>query len=459
MSKTLYEHQRTALQYALRVGNPALFLEMRLGKTLVAIRRAKLVRPRQPDGLRALVAAPSSALGSWQRDLDDEGQRVVWLTGTRKKRLAALNADEPGWHLINKEGWLALREIGDVPWDVVVVDESTFIKNPRAKVTKFFMDKFRDAQVRMILTGTPAPEGEDDYYCQFKFLNGRAFGCKDYWSFRSKHMQPNFVGGWDMKWASSDWVRRQVGLMACVIKRKDVGYDEQRVYEERVFEMPKPVRKSYDLIEEKFKLTWDGKEDMKTKWTGAQWQWCRQLCGGFVEDDMVWSAKLDELLSLLKSELADEQVVVWCSYNNEVAAVEAALRKKKVPCASMTGDTKLSDRLAIRDAFQKGTHRVLVLQQAIAQTGMDLSASDTAVYYSTPVGGFARQQTEDRILSLKKVERGTPMLFIDFVVEGTVDRDVMTLLDDKSARSTVSLGRALETAMKERLKWTRNLKG
>ena len=97
--------------------------------------------------------------------------------------------------------------------------------------------------------------------------------------------------------------------------------------------------------------------------------------------------------------------------------------------------------------FQRKEVRVLVLQQATAQTGVDLSAADTAIYFSTPPGQMARVQTEDRILSLKK---SSPLLYVDLVVKGSVDEDVMELLAEKKALSDLSLGRALAAKMRER---------
>jgi len=458
MSKKLRKHQRAALRYALRVPYPALFLQMRLGKTLVAIRRCKLLKPMRSEvGLRVLVVAPSSALGSWERECKDEGENVVWLTGKRKERREQLTLLWGGYHLINKEGWIALPEIASYPWDAVILDESTFVKNPQAKVTKFFCRNFRRVPMRMILTGTPDPESPADYYCQFQFLYGRAFGCSNYWDFREQYMCPSSWGyGWEMKAGASDTIRREVGRRSCVMQRSDVGYDEQRVYERRELELPASMRKAYNELESTFALDQDD-VSISTIWKGGQYSWLRQMCGGFIDGNAVWSGKADIVTDLLTGELAREQAVIWCDFNNEVSLVCDSLLRKHVLCAPITGRTPEEERRRLVREFQDGNIRVLALQQRIAQTGMDLSAADTAIYYSTPLGGFARSQTEDRILSLEKIEAGVPMLFIDLVCKSTVDEDAMTLLDDKKLRSKTSMQRALQRALKERIQWTQKL--
>jgi len=459
MTKRLRNHQKDALRYTLNVKHPALFMQMRLGKTLVALRRLSMLQPmNELGGLRVLVVAPSSALGGWEEQGNEEGWSITWLIGNKDERRKKLTLLSEGLHLINKEGWIALPEIKDYPWDAVVADESTFLKNPSPKVTKFFIRNFRDVQMRMILTGTPNPEGAENFYCQFAFLYGMAFGCKDYWAFRMKFMQPHPAGfGWVLKPGAKDTLLREVGRRACVMRRSDVGYAEQRVYEKRTFIMPPKLRKAYDKLEKEFEIEWK-KKQISTKWTGSKYQWLRQMCGGIIDGDLVWGDKVTEVISLLQGELKNEKLVVWCNYNAEVEVLRKALDHAKISTVAMTGKTKLSDRNVIRKKFHtKKNPQVLVLQQAIAQTGMDLSKADTAIYYSTPLGGFARAQTEDRILSIEKIEKGTPMLFIDLVTEGTVDEDAMELIKDKKQNSDISYSRALGRAMKERLSWTRSM--
>ena len=63
MRRKLRPYQVDALKYA-SIQHPALFIEMRLGKTLITIRRIK----RYPDCNKVLVVAPYSALNSWKKD-------------------------------------------------------------------------------------------------------------------------------------------------------------------------------------------------------------------------------------------------------------------------------------------------------------------------------------------------------------------------------------------------------
>ena len=443
----------------MREKHPALFLEMRLGKTLIALRRCAMYAPRDSwRGLRVLVAAPISAIGAWQKEATLEGWAIIDLTGARRKRFLALGAAfsaQGPWSLrgarvlclINREGWQALPEIADMPWDAVIADESTFLKNPRAKVTRFFIKSFRSVPHRWILTGTPCPEGEEEYFCQLAFLRGGAFGFSNFYRFRLHYMEPHPSGyGWTMKNGAADHIRRTVGRTCYILRRRDAGMDREKIRERRELILSDTIRKIYDKAEEELILaTPDG--EISTKWITTAWQWLRQICGGFIDGRLSWIGKIKETLDLLLGELAKEQVVIWACYNREVAALVHALRGAKISCDWWTGEIDPQFRESKRRAVMAGHFRVLVLQQATAQTGMDLSAAGTAIYYSTPPGQLARVQTEDRILSVTKPG---PLLYIDLIVKDSVDVDVAELLEEKKLMTELSLARALRAAMQRR---------
>lgn len=77
--------------------------------------------------------------------------------------------------------------------------------------------------------------------------------------------------------------------------------------------------------------------------------------------------------------------------------------------------------------------------------GMRLDAADTAIYYSEPCSFLARQQTEDRIVSVAKK---APLLYLFLSVRDSVDEDIHFVLSQKAYRSDLTLTRALREAMR-----------
>src|SRR4051812_46336880 len=83
--RPLRRHQVPAFRYAMLERHPALFMEMRLGKCLVTIRRIQQYKPLNPQlGLKALIVTQSSAIESWIEELHKEGETdFVVLSGTK----------------------------------------------------------------------------------------------------------------------------------------------------------------------------------------------------------------------------------------------------------------------------------------------------------------------------------------------------------------------------------------
>src|SRR6476620_8990239 len=151
MAHTLFPHQEQALRYAQQRDHIALFMEMRLGKSVVAIRWA------QPFHGRRLVVAPLSTLKGWEQELRDEGETdVVWLTGiSARARASLVTTAAHRWHLINYEALRSWHDAPSIRWSCLIVDESTRIRNPKALITKMLTRKFFDVPHRAILTGLP----------------------------------------------------------------------------------------------------------------------------------------------------------------------------------------------------------------------------------------------------------------------------------------------------------------
>ena len=64
----------------------------------------------------------------------------------------------------------------------MVIDESTTIKNPKAKRTKNIMALRWRAKMRRILTGSPVTKSPLDLYSQCAFLDPALLGFKSYYA-------------------------------------------------------------------------------------------------------------------------------------------------------------------------------------------------------------------------------------------------------------------------------------
>jgi SNF2 family DNA or RNA helicase len=415
--------------------NAALFMEMRLGKTLVCIRA--LQQLDLPGNV--LVVAPMVGLWAWQRELQMEGEPFVVLRGDQQKRMDLCSSKT--WNLINYEGLRATREVLMGPlWSAIILDESRRIANPRSQITKVLQQYTKPETRKIILSGNPAPEGPHEFFEQMRFLHGRFLGCKNFWQFRYSMFSPCGPYEWVPKPTAVGRIKTAVHSSAFVLTRKQAGISNEKIYERRVVTLNKEARRAYDKVKKEFVAEWKGRE-ISTKWVPVQYMWLQQIASGFLDKQLVERSKFTELHNLLTGELQSDQVVVWFRFNAGLLEAERILHNAGIHCGKILGSVTPVNREQAIDDFRAGRTRVLLCQIKAAKEAIDLSVSSTAIYFSNSHSLDERVQSEDRILDVKKQE---PLLYIDLVTEDTVDEDIVDLLRDKKTEARFFLSKLLE---------------
>jgi SNF2 family DNA or RNA helicase len=418
-------------------------MQMRLGKTLVAIRWLQKTNPN----FRALVVAPLSVLPVWEYECSLENVPTRSLSSVKAVRQASLEPQFRGVYTVNFERLRVSPALGSLPLTHLIVDESTRIRNPQAQITKILVRYFARVPFKAILSGLPAPESMLDYYSQMQFLYGEFLGCKNYWDFRSEHfLQSGF--DWYPKPSSYTLIKTSIAEKAFTLSRKDAGLGNYKVYETRYVEMNPEQKKLTKSIEKDFSYN-DDFATINTKWMPVKFTWLARVAGGFTPDSkLISDGKINELYYLLTGELKNESVLVWFRFNSEIKAVHQYLTSKDIRSDSITGEDFPIQRRNKVQAFKEKKLDVLLLQIKCGKFGLDLSEADTSIYFSNSYDCEDRAQSEDRIINpLKK----RPLLYLDLVTRNSVDEDVLFALKGKQYSTSLFL-KALSDHWKERHK-------
>lgn len=418
MARPLLPHQRKPYSYAVENPHPALFLEMRLGKTLVTI-RALLRRGAR----RVLIAAPVSVLPTWEEECLAEGLQPRWLvSGARDSGRGA------GWFLVNPEQLRAQPALLDLPWDAMVLDESVTIKNPKAQITKLLLRKTDHIGSRWVLSGLPAPESYLDVYSQMAFLDGSFMGCGNFWIWRRRWFQLREYD-WEPNPGTRDAIKAALHERAMVLTQKQAGINVPKTYMYRVIPANAEQKRLYKRIEDDYELS----DTTMTKWSAVAHSWMCQLAGGFSEGKQIGDGKIKELLYLLQGEFAGKQVVVGFRFNIELRAVYQALRGAGIKTTWINGSVAVQERGVRKRSFQAGEYQAMLLQAECGRYGMDLSAADTLIIYSNSWSLNTRRQLEERVVHPQKK---TGVLILDLLSSLPVERGLREalLLKGLSAR-------------------------
>ncbi len=454
---TLLPHQQRALRYASARDAIALFMEMRLGKTPVAIRWTKARHAR-----RVLLVAPlSTLLGSlnWEGELRRE--QIVPVSICRLPRSKRARALRPwklvgdtlrrfwpkGWFLVNYEALRTQPEILDAPWDAIILDESTRIRSPKAQITKLLLKHTGHIEGKAVLSGLPNPEDPMDYFCQFKFLHGHFMKFDNYWAFRQAKFHTMWTSwDWQPNRGTRDAIKEYVHQHGFVLTRKDAKVGSAKVRQQRTVELNRNQRIAIRQLRKEFAIG-----DVETKWVPVVHTWIAKIAGGFHPTtlDILSDAKIRLLEQLVMEDFRKEPVVVWYRFNHEMEAAYDWLRRRnrKLKVKYLHGAVKNSKELRPRyqEEFQDGSLQVLMLQVKLGKYGWNLSRSSTAVYYSNSYEFEDRSQSEDRIVHLTKKN---DCLYVDLVTEGTPDEDVVDSLGEKRMTARLFNSRLKDAALR-----------
>lgn len=447
------------MQYAIPRSRIALFMQMRLGKSAVAIRWA-----RHHKLERVLVVAPNDILEDWREELmreDVKSSYIYTLEGSRLTKLATAQEIDQGWVIVNYEALRITRKKGsrtkdttgasiiELPWSGIILDESTAIRNPGSQTTKTFLAYSGHIPFRAILSGLPNPQSELDYFSQMAFLNGDFLGFHNFWVFRQRMCMQDHMGwNWVPKPSTKEKIKQEVHKHAFILSRKDAGVGEHRVFEKRYVEMTPKQRKLYTQVEKDFAFG-----ELETQWATTKTLWMARIAGGFspaVDEagvrELLSDAKPKALMNLLKGELAKEPVVIWFRFNDELRYVSELMKRAKMPHRVILGG-KANSRAQnhqYKADFQNGTVDYILIQIKMGKYGWDLSRSSTAIYYSMSYDFEEIAQSRDRIVNVAKHES---LLNIYLVTRRTVDVEVVETATEKDMTA-----RLFNTKIKERLR-------
>jgi len=446
--QVLRKHQRKVFYWAKDIEHPGFLLKMRLGKNRLTIKDVK-----RDQAFPCLAFMPYSGIYGFKEDLQvcgfDESEYVV-LKGTKKQRKDSLLNILFGKKIFitNRECHLSIgKELAQYNWKSVILDESTCIKNPNTKISRFMTKNFRDVFRRYILTGTPMPDSLLDIFQQALFLNPKIFyETPTYYSFQTRYFVKTEYG-WNAPNIHKKFIAKRLAEHCYTMNYKEAGIGNKRVYERKVFQLKKKTMKSYINFVKYFILKHDDTLYKVTDYAIAQIAPLRLLCSGFIKNeetqgfDFVDDSKMLLLEELLKVELKGSKIIVWCDFLIEMEYIQSITAKNiGITSTIINGTVKQSLRDHYIEQFQAGKLDMLIAHPKCFKYSTKLDKADTTIYVSSPLGGETREQTEARMRNpfLKQ-----PDLIIDLVAEDTLEEKNLVSIRRKENRQ-MSMARLIK---------------
>lgn len=157
MNPALFDYQMASVAFCLRMGRAALFLDTGLGKTLCELEFAH----------QAMAASNGYALILTPLAVAKQTEREAVKFGYDARVVRDQSDVAPGINICNYD---RLDKIDTSAFAVVVLDESSILKNFSGKTTRLLIETFRDAPFRLCATATPAPNDYIEIGTHAEFL-------------------------------------------------------------------------------------------------------------------------------------------------------------------------------------------------------------------------------------------------------------------------------------------------
>jgi SNF2 family DNA or RNA helicase len=430
----LFDHQKKAYAIGTSLDGAAYLMEMGTGKTLPAIATAG---KRFLDGqiTRLLVVAPLSVLHVWEIEFKKHADFPYYI---RKQSLKGEDKpDTLNVFVVSYEtSWRIGNEI--ISWSpgMIIADESQKIKNGDSKRTKFLQELGDKVKYKLILTGTPVTQSPLDLFAQYKFLNSSIYG-NGITKFKDRYAEIDGFGR-VIQYKELDDLANKAHSIAYRVKKEDV-LDLPPFIDEIMYCELNESKEAYNKIKSEIKAAFTKGIVYDDNTVLSQLQRLSQISGGFYsETDKFGVRKIvqigTEKLNLLKGIVSEfplnKKFVVFCRYLSEISAISQMFDDLNISNQVITGATKMELRNDILDRFKIDKElRCIILNIQVGSVGIDLTSTDTMIYYSHSYSYDDYIQSRSRIHRNGQINKCT---YIHLISRDTIDERVMESLEEKA---------------------------
>ena len=455
-----FNHQLDALEAGWERDEFGYFMEMGTGKSKVLIDNMGMLFLTGQINF-ALVIAPKGVYRNWvakeipEHMSDDIPHRVIrWVSGPNKKQKEEMRSVQDPFDgltifVMNVEAfsslkgqkagdWMA-RALGD--HGMIAIDESTTIKNHKAKRTKSLMKIAAQFKYRRLLTGSPVTKSPMDIFAQTEFLRPGLLGYESYYAFQGRYAvtQRRAMGAQAFQqivgYKNLDELTVNIDRYSFRVLKKDCLDLPEKIYTVRYVTLTDEQAEMYSLLQEQAMLLFEDGEMVSAPAVITQMLRIQQVMSGHLKTDdgeMKYfpSRRMDALEEITQEH--DGKAIIWSRFRYDIIQITEMLNKKygQGCAAAYFGDTSDEDRAAAVLNFQNPSHplRFFVGNPATAGYGLTLTEANLVVYYANDFNLETRIQSEDRA---HRIGQKNNVTYVDLISEGTLDEKIVESLRNK----------------------------
>lgn len=493
-----YNFQKAGIEYALKLDNVLIADEMGLGKTIQAIGVINHEKPR-----KILAVVPASLKLNWKREFerwlvdnysisiigskpDYEADIIIInyerLRSQMKQFLSLVEVDKETKdrvctvcgvrfktdnyaynHIDNKHPDKIEDKILTNEYDLLILDESQYVKNYKAQRTQSVIRIAKRAKKRIFLTGTPILNRPIELFTPLSVLRSEIV--KKGWQHFVTHYCAGYRGrfGWHTGGASNlEELNKKLRTSVMVRRlKKDVltelpakihsiipieaeGRDIQIALAEE-----KKQKDKWELVKAELAVMKEDNgevsdEDRKKNFEAQVSNLRREVMLAFTEIARVRHqtalAKLPEAIGFIRNILEIQDKVVVFTHHRDV--LDKIYREFEDISVKMMGGMDIKERDKSVKRFQEDKKiRLFLGTTQSAGLGITLTAGSTVIFIELEWTPSEMNQAEDR---LHRIGQEDVVNVYHLVVDGSIDADLSNVLIDKQKVITKALDKEIE---------------
>lgn len=398
--------------------------EQGLGKSIETLATIRSM----PRIQRILIICPAIMCDTWKAEIEK------WLpTYTpkiiRDKNLGWLGQEAYSIHLVSYNRATSLAaELAVQRYDMLVLDESHFVKTPKAQRTKMILGKiWPKIPYRICLSGTPATRSIADLYTTFHKILPDAFPNWKY--FTERYTNPRW-DGYQVRYEGIKNEKELSKIMRENFYLRDIKADVAK-------DLPPKIWSRISLPPE---LDITRTETPYEK--EVHQNYVKQLLKAIISNKPAPAApkpiatkRREQAMKKVKSVVEftedllekDLSVVVFAHHRDVIHALADSLKKHKP--GIIMGDVANEDRQEVISNFRTGKTNLVICSMQAGGIGIDLTTASHAVFAELDYSPATISQAAARV---HRLTTKLPVNLYYFIVMGSIEEEIFEKVVEKT---------------------------
>lgn len=348
----LFDYQKHVLQYLVKKGRAACFLDTGLGKTLIELCVAQ--NYVQHTNKPVLIITPLAVAFQFIKEAEKFGLGKIEYSkdGSYSSDIVICNYERLG-------------KFDSNDFDCVILDESSILKNFNGAIKSHITNFMKKVKYRFLFTATPAPNDYIEFGTSSEALGylGYMDMLERYFRNNQNNIRPQEIGAkWYLKPHAKNSFFNWIKDWSIYIKNpKDIGFDGSNYELPNLIENKIFVKNPNNWVIDGQIMMFNGKARTMTEVRQEQKGTIKERCEKAVEISQ------------------DKTSVYWCNFNDE----SFLLSKLDNEAQEIKGSMKLEKKEELLLAFADGEIKRLITKPKITSFGLNWQHCNHTVYFPT----------------------------------------------------------------------------